>query len=55
MEDGGGRGQTGGGGGAQRIMVLVRLLVQPLHLLPGWVQACGDIVEYRPSQNQMKH
>ena len=41
--------------GAQRIMVLVRLLVQPIHLLTGWAQACGDVAEFRPSQNQMKH
>ena len=44
-----------GEGGVQKIMVLVRLLVQPIHLLPEWAQSCGDVAEFRPSQNQMKH
>ena len=43
------------GWGVQGIVVLVRLLVQPIHLLPGWAQACGDVVEFRPRQNQMKY
>ena len=48
-------GEDKGAGRAQKIMVLVRLLVQPIHLLPGWAQACVNVVEFRPSQNQMKY
>ena len=47
--------QVGGRGEVKRRMVPIRLLVQPIDLLPGWAQACGDVVEFRPSQNQMKH
>ena len=49
MEDG-----QGWRGEAQRTMVLVRLLVLPIHLLPAWAQACGDVVAFTPSQNQLK-
>ena len=35
------------------MMFLGRLLVQPIHFLPEQARACGDVAEFRPSQNQM--
>lgn len=35
------------------IKVLGKLLVQSMHLLARWAQACEDVAEVRSSQNQM--